>query len=186
MKIIETSLPGVVIIEPAVFVDERGSFMETWHQDRYSDAGLPSRFVQDNMSISKKGVLRGLHYQQPHAQGKLVSVLQGEVFDVAVDVRLGSPSFGRWLGVTLSSENSRQLYVPEGFAHGFLVLSKSAVFHYKCTDYYNPQAERGIIWNDPDINIKWPDVKPILSKKDLYSPRLKDVETSKLPEYGGG
>jgi dTDP-4-dehydrorhamnose 3,5-epimerase len=186
MKIIETSLPGVVIIEPAVFYDARGSFMETWHQERYSDVGLPLRFVQDNISISKLGVLRGLHYQQPHAQGKLVSVLCGEVFDVTVDIRLGSPSFGRWLGVTLSSENRRQLYVPEGFAHGFLVLSKSAVFQYKCTDYYNPQAERGIIWNDPDINIEWPEGVPILSEKDLSNPMLKDIKPDELPEYGGG
>lgn len=182
MKIIETSLHGIVIIEPAIFCDTRGSFMETWHQNRYSDIGLPSRFVQDNISISKMGVLRGLHYQQPHAQGKLVNVLQGEVFDVAVDIRLGSPCFGRWLGVTLSSENRRQLYVPEGFAHGFLVLSESAVFQYKCTDYYNPQAERGIIWNDPDINIEWPDVIPILSEKDLSSPKLKDLKPGEFPE----
>jgi dTDP-4-dehydrorhamnose 3,5-epimerase len=185
MKIIKTRLPGVVIIEPALFCDARGSFIETWRQDRYSDAGMPSRFVQDNMSISKKGVLRGLHYQQPHAQGKLVSVLCGEVFDATVDIRLGSPSFGRWLGVTLSSENRRQLYIPEGYAHGFLTLSESAVFYYKCTDYYNPKDEKGIVWNDPDINIDWPNTIPILSKKDLSNSRLKDVESSKLPEYGG-
>lgn len=186
MKVIETGLPGVVIIEPDVFCDGRGSFMETWNQARYANAGLPSRFVQDNLSVSKKGVLRGLHFQNSYAQGKLVSVLQGEVFDVAVDIKLNSPSFGHWIGVTLSSENMRQLYVPEGFAHGFQVVSETVIFYYKCTEYYNPRAERGIIWSDPDIGVKWPSVVPILSEKDLSNPRLKELSADEFPKYGGG
>ncbi|MFX4261830.1 dTDP-4-dehydrorhamnose 3,5-epimerase [Pelotomaculum propionicicum] len=185
MKVIETGLPGVVIIEPEVYYDHRGLFLETWNQDRYTATGLPSCFVQDNLSISKKRVLRGMHFQHPHSQGKLVSVLQGEVFDVAVDIRLGSPTFSRWVGVTLSHENMRQLYIPEGYAHGFLALSEYAVFHYKCTDYYNPKAEKGIIWSDPDINIDWPEGVPVLSEKDLANPRLKDMKHHVLPVYDG-
>lgn len=175
MKVLETKLPGVLIIEPDVHGDARGFFMETWQQKRYAEYGLPANFVQDNLSLSHKGVLRGLHYQDPNPQGKLVYVLQGEVFDVAVDIRRDSPTFGQWVGVTLSSENKRQLYIPEGFAHGFCVTSETALFAYKCTDYYNPQAEHGIIWNDPDIGIEWPVKKPVLSEKDRQNMRLKDI-----------
>ncbi|MEW6663478.1 MAG: dTDP-4-dehydrorhamnose 3,5-epimerase [Bacillota bacterium] len=185
MKVIETGLPGVVIIEPRVLGDARGFFMETWQQARYAAAGLPEVFVQDNLSFSSHGTLRGLHYQHPYPQGKLVSVLQGEVFDVAVDIRVGSPTYGLWVGVTLSAENKRQLYIPPGFAHGFCVKSESALFAYKCTEFYHPEAEGGIIWNDPDIGIEWPVKAPLLSGKDGVYPRLREVPREKLPIYGG-
>jgi len=185
MKVSATRLPGVLLIEPAVYGDARGFFMETWHRDRYAAAGLPASFVQDNLSFSRKGTLRGLHFQHPHAQGKLVFVLQGEVFDVAVDIRNGSPTFGRWVGVTLSADNRRQLYIPEGFAHGFCVTGETALFTYKCTDFYNPQAESGIAWDDPDIGIAWPDGNPILSEKDRNYPGLKDLLPARLPRYAG-
>jgi len=184
LNVIETKLPGVMIIEPRVFSDDRGFFMETWQRERYSKYGIPATFVQDNLSYSQKGVLRGLHYQHPNAQGKLVYVLQGEVFDVAVDIRVGSPTFGQWVGVTLSAGNKRQLYIPEGFAHGFCVLSATALFAYKCTDFYNPRAEGGIAWNDPDIAIDWPVEKPVLSPKDNVYPKLKDISRQRLPRYG--
>lgn len=169
MKVIETDIPDVKIIEPAVFGDERGFFMETWNQKRFEElvTGKPTQFVQDNHSKSKKGILRGLHYQTENTQGKLVRVVSGEVFDVAVDIRKDSPTFGKWVGVYLSAENKRQLWVPEGFAHGFYVTSDEAEFVYKCTDYYNPKFETSIIWNDPTLNIKWPlEAMPILSQKD--------------------
>jgi dTDP-4-dehydrorhamnose 3,5-epimerase len=166
MNVIETDLPGVLIIEPKVFGDDRGFFMETWNKERYAEAGIPTEFVQDNISFSKKGVLRGLHFQNPNPQGKLVSVLQGEVFDVAVDIRRDSPTFGKWVGVNLSFENKRQLYVPEGFAHGFCVTSETALFSYKCTDWYNSEAEKTLLWNDLGLGIKWPLEKPRLSEKD--------------------
>jgi dTDP-4-dehydrorhamnose 3,5-epimerase len=185
MNVIETRLPGVMIIEPKVFGDTRGYFMETWNQACYAQAGLTSNFVQDNLSFSGRGVLRGLHFQNPNAQGKLVYVLQGEVFDVAVDIRVGSPTFGLWVGVTLSSENKRQLYIPEGFAHGFCVNSETAMFTYKCTDFYNARAEGGVIWNDPDIGIDWPNSMPILSEKDSVYTKLKDIPLKQLPIYGG-
>jgi dTDP-4-dehydrorhamnose 3,5-epimerase len=175
MNIIETKLQGVVIIEPKVFGDNRGFFMETWNKEKYEEAGLPYHFVQDNLSFSTKGVLRGLHFQNPNPQGKLVYVLQGEVFDVAVDIRAGSLTFGQWEGVILSNENKKQFYVPEGFAHGFCVLSETALFAYKCTDKYNPQAEIGIMWNDPDIGIQWPMTEPVLSAKDKENVRLRDI-----------
>ena len=175
MKITETKLAGVMIMEPKVFGDARGFFMETWSQDRYTKAGLPMCFVQDNLSFSTRGVLRGLHFQHPNPQGKLVYVLQGEVFDVAVDIREDSVTFGQWVSVLLSSDNKRQLYIPGGFAHGFCVTSETALFAYKCTDFYNPQAEKGIIWNDPDIGIEWSVATPILSEKDWAYPRLKDI-----------
>lgn len=183
MKTIETNLPGVLIIEPRVFGDSRGFFFETWQQQRYEAAGIIAEFVQDNLSFSTKGVLRGLHYQQPHAQGKLVSVIQGEVFDVAVDIRIGSPTFGQWTGVMLSGDNHRQLWIPEGFAHGFCVLSDTAYFTYKCTDIYTLSAEGGIIWNDSDIGIDWPIKEVSLSDKDKIYPRLKDVSPDRLPKY---
>ncbi|MBS3968002.1 MAG: dTDP-4-dehydrorhamnose 3,5-epimerase [Truepera sp.] len=185
MKVRPTELPEVLLLEPSVFSDDRGFFLETWHQQRYAAAGLPTLFVQDNLSFSRKGTLRGLHFQHPHGQGKLVFVLQGEVFDVAVDIRGGSPTFGRWVGVTLSADNKRQLYIPEGFAHGFCVTSESALFAYKCTDFYNPQAEAGIAWDDPDLAIAWPSGNPLLSAKDRSYPRLKELPAERLPRYEG-
>ena len=181
----ETDLPGVLVVEPDVFGDERGFFLETWNRARYEEAGLPGDFVQDNLSFSSRGVLRGLHFQNPHPQGKLVYVLQGEVFDVAVDIRVGSPTFGRWTGVSLSSENKRQLWVPEGFAHGFVVTSETALFSYKCTDLYHREAEASVLWNDPDIGIEWPVKEPTLSTKDLAAPTLKESPADGLPKYAG-
>ncbi|OBU42444.1 dTDP-4-dehydrorhamnose 3,5-epimerase [Photobacterium damselae] len=178
MNVIETDIPDVKIIEPAVFGDERGFFMETWNQKKFEElvTGKPTQFVQDNHSKSKKGILRGLHYQTENTQGKLVRVVSGEVFDVAVDIRKNSPTFGKWVGVYLSAENKRQLWVPEGFAHGFYVTSEEAEFVYKCTDYYNPLAEHSILWDDPELNIKWPlSVKPILSDKDSKASFLSDA-----------
>ena len=170
MKVLKLEISGLLIIEPDVFGDQRGFFMETWNAKRYKDAGLEVDFLQDNLSYSGYGVLRGLHYQQPLAQGKLVYVIQGAVYDVAVDIRVGSPSFGQWHGVELSAENKRQFYIPEGFAHGFCVLSETALFAYKCTDFYSPQTEGGIAWNDPDLGIDWPIKEPVLSDKDTKYP----------------
>lgn len=185
MKVIETELPGVLIIEPRVFGDQRGFFLETYHQARYQEAGLPPCFVQDNHSRSRKGVLRGLHYQLVQPQGKLVGVTRGQVFDVAVDIRRGSPTFGRWVGCILDDCSLRQFYVPPGFAHGFCVLSEEADFVYKCTDYYHPPSERGIAWDDPDIGIEWPPVDAILSEKDTRNPRLAEQADENLPVYEG-
>jgi dTDP-4-dehydrorhamnose 3,5-epimerase len=170
MNVIETALPGVLYIEPRRFQDERGYFFETFRRDRYESLGLSGEFVQDNVSYSERGVLRGLHFQNPRPQGKLISVLQGEVFDVAVDVRIGSPSFLKWVGMTLSSDNGRQLMIPEGFAHGFVVTSDSAIVLYKCTDYYQPDCESSLAWNDPAIGINWPIESPVLSAKDRDAP----------------
>lgn len=178
MKIIETEIPDVKIIEPAVFGDERGFFMETWQQKKFEELVCPRTFVQDNHSKSIKGILRGLHYQTVNTQGKLVRVVAGEVYDVAVDMRKSSPYFGKWVGVYLSAENKRQLWVPEGFAHGFYVTSDSAEFVYKCTDYYNPQHEHSILWSDKDINIDWPikdGEQPSLSNKDKDGSLFKDA-----------
>jgi dTDP-4-dehydrorhamnose 3,5-epimerase len=184
LKIIETKIPGAIILEPKVFGDERGFFMETWNQARYEEAGLLARFVQDNLSFSQRGVLRGLHFQNPDQQGKLVQVLQGEVFDVAVDIRVGSPTFGEWEAVLLSSENKRQFYVPEGCAHGFLVTGEQALFSYKCTAKYNPSAEGYVLWNDPEIGIEWPtEASPTLSGKDQAAPPLSEVSAELLPQY---
>ena len=183
MNVLETNLPGVLVFEPKVFGDERGFFMETWRADRYEEAGLPACFVQDNLSFSRRGVLRGLHFQNPDQQGKLVYVLQGEVYDVAVDIRVGSPTFGEWTAITLSSENKRQLYVPEGFAHGFLVTSSTALFAYKCTARYNAQAEASVLWNDPQIGIEWPVERPVLSEKDRAAPPLAQMPVEQLPRY---
>jgi len=184
MNVIETTLPGVLILEPRVFRDDRGYFLETWNQARCAGQGLPERFVQDNLSSSTKGVLRGLHYQNPNGQGKLVSVPSGEVFDVAVDVRTDSPSFGEWVGVNLSDTNNRSLYIPPGFAHGFVVLSDLAIFSYKCTEYYAPACEASLLWDDADLGIDWPVNTPILSSKDLAAPRLSDVPRDRLPTCG--
>jgi len=186
MKVEETSLPGVLLVEPRVCGDERGYFLETFQADRYRAAGIVGPFVQDNLSFSRGPVLRGLHFQHPHAQGKLVYVLMGEVFDVAVDVRVGSPTYGRWTGARLSDENKRQLYVPTGFAHGFCVLSETALFAYKCTDVYAPEAEITIRWDDPDIGIAWPVADPILSARDATAPRLRDIGRERLPPFVGG
>lgn len=183
MNIIQTELPGVLIIEPRVFGDERGYFMETWQQQRYAEAGMPERFVQDNISFSRQGILRGLHYQHPQGQGKLVYVLQGEVFDVAVDVRAGSPHFGRWAGTILSAENKRQFYIPPGFAHGFCVTSETALFAYKCTEFYNPPAEGCVRWDDPEVGITWPITSPTLSGKDSTAPLLKEIPLERLPVW---
>ncbi|SHJ52849.1 dTDP-4-dehydrorhamnose 3,5-epimerase [Propionispora hippei] len=183
MKVIETKLSDVLIIEPKVFGDSRGFFQETWQKVRYEEIGITEPFVQDNLSFSTRGVLRGLHYQNPNGQGKLVSVIQGEVYDVAVDIRVGSPTFGQWEGVHLSGENHRQLWVPPGFAHGFCVLSETVYFMYKCTDIYNPATEGGILWNDPDIGIEWPLQEVILSEKDKVYPLLRDVAIERLPVY---
>ena len=184
MNIVETDVPGVLIVEPAVHGDERGWFLETWQANRYAEGGIKGDFVQDNMARSRHGILRGLHLQHPHAQGKLVQVVMGEVFDVAVDVRRGSPHFGKWVGVLLSGESHRQLWVPPGFAHGYLVTSNEAVFSYKCTDYYHPETDLSIRWDDPDIGIDWPIVgPPVLSEKDATALLLKDVAPDRLPEY---
>jgi dTDP-4-dehydrorhamnose 3,5-epimerase len=176
-----TVLPGVRLIETRVFLDERGHFLEVWREDRYAAAGVEGPFVQDNASFSRRGVLRGLHYQHPCAQGKLVSVAAGEVFDVAVDVRRGSPHFGRWVGFVLSGENGRQLWIPPGFAHGYLTTSEWAVFTYKCTEYYDAGADRSVAWNDPDIGVEWPLGNPLLSPKDAAAPKLADLPRDQLP-----
>jgi dTDP-4-dehydrorhamnose 3,5-epimerase len=180
MKVIDTRIPDVKIIEPSVFGDERGFFMETWNQAKFEElvTGKPTPFVQDNHSKSKKGILRGLHYQTENTQGKLVRVVLGEVFDVAVDIRKDSPTFGQWVGEYLSAENKRQLWVPEGFAHGFYVTSDEAEFIYKCTDYYNPKAEVSIKWNDDTLLIDWPNAnEPLLSEKDIQGKNFT-LETS--------
>jgi len=177
VNIVQTSLQDCVIIEPEVFGDERGFFLETFHTSRYADlARISLPFVQDNYSRSLKGVLRGLHFQKTKPQGKLISVVRGEVYDVAVDIRKGSSAFGQWVGVILSEENKKQLWVPPGFAHGFVVLSEIADFEYKCTDYYDPSDEGSILWNDPDLAIVWPVENPILSDKDLNANKLADLE----------
>jgi len=185
LKFTESDLSGVLIIEPVVFNDDRGYFLETYHYDKYSDESLDLSFVQDNHSHSIKGTLRGLHYQLKKAQGKLLYVIKGEIFDVAVDIRRGSPNFGKWIGVILSSKNKRQLYVPPGFAHGFCVLSEEADVIYKCTDFYVPEDEYGIIWNDEEIGIKWPISNPTLSGKDCIFSRLKDIPEEHLPVFNG-
>lgn len=182
MKATGTVLPGVTRIEPRVFGDERGLFYESWSAARYAEAGVSGPFVQDNVSKSVRGTLRGLHLQHPHGQGKLVYVLVGEVFDVAVDVRVGSPNFGRWSGVLLSESNHWQLYVPAGFAHGFCVVSDTALFAYKCTEHYRPETEITVAWNDPDIGIRWPITAPILNDKDRAAQRLTALRDT-LPRY---
>lgn len=183
MKVRETDLPGVRIVEPAVFGDARGYFLEVFQAARYAAAGMPEVFPQDNLSCSQQGVLRGLHLQHPNGQGKLVSVLQGEVFDVAVDLRRGSPRFGRWVGVRLSGETKQQLFIPEGFAHGFCVLSATALFAYKCTALYDPASELSLRWSDPAIGITWPIAEPRLSQRDAAAPLLAEIPEERLPTY---
>ncbi len=182
MKIRPGDLTGLLIIEPNVFKDQRGFFLETWHWQRYRENGLEMNFVQDNLSFSSRGTLRGLHYQIPKSQGKLISVLQGEVFDVAVDLRRGSPTFGKWHGITLSGENKLQFFIPPGFGHGFLVTSDTAFFQYKCTDYYFPKDEVTLRWNDPDLAISWPIEAPILSARDANAPCLRSLAPELLFE----
>jgi dTDP-4-dehydrorhamnose 3,5-epimerase len=180
-KFTKTSIEGIIIIEPTVFGDDRGYFMETYHQEEFKDFGLDLNFVQDNQSKSTKGVLRGLHFQYKNPQGKLVRVIKGEVFDVAVDLRKDSPTYGKWEGVRLSEKNKKQFYIPEGFAHGFLVLSDEAEFTYKCTDFYDAEDEGGILWNDPEIGIDWPlsNIDEVsLSEKDKMWKTLKDTQTN--------
>jgi len=183
MKVIETPLPGVLLIEMVRHGDDRGYFMETWQEKRYAEVGISGPFVQDNLSFSRRGVLRGLHFQNPNPQGKLVSVLAGEVFDVAVDIRRGSPTFGQWVGYFLSERNRRQLWVPPGFAHGFCVTSESALFSYKCTEFYNPRNEGTIRWDDSCIGIDWPWKEVNLSKKDAEAPTLEEIDHDRLPVW---
>jgi dTDP-4-dehydrorhamnose 3,5-epimerase len=183
MKVISTDLTGVVIIEPKVFGDSRGFFMEMFNEARYQEMGILPKFVQDNLSSSAKNVVRGLHYQLKNPQAKLVSVIKGGVMDVVVDIRLGSPQFGRSIIIELSEENKRQVYIPPGFAHGFCTITDEVIFHYKCSDYYHPEDEYGILWNDVDLNIPWPLVQAVVSEKDLRHPAFKDIPIANLPEY---
>lgn len=183
MKVTPAPIEGLLVIEPQAFGDHRGFFLESYQKQRYSQAGIGLDFVQDNVSFSQRNTLRGLHYQYPRGQDKLVQVLQGEVFDVAVDIRRGSPTWGKWHGVNLSAENKRQLFVPQGFAHGFCVLSDTALFMYKCTDYYVPEDEGGIFWDDPELAIEWPVTAPILSDRDQTFSPLREIATDRLPSY---
>jgi dTDP-4-dehydrorhamnose 3,5-epimerase len=182
MKSTETELPGVLLIEPDVYRDGRGFFLETYQHDRYVAGGVPGSFVQDNHSHSVYGTLRGLHAQRRRPQGKLVRAVVGEMFDVAVDIRRGSPTFGRWVGVVLSGENFRQIYIPPGYAHGFCVLSERVHVEYKCTDYYDPGHELALSWRDPEVGIRWPVAEPVLSPRDAAAPTLREAWDT-LPEY---
>lgn len=181
-----TQLPGVKVFTPQVYRDARGFFMELFHARSYREFGVARPFVQDNLSHSCRGALRGLHYQLHHPQAKLVTVLRGEVFDVAVDIRRGSPSFGQWTGVLLSEENRRQLLIPEGFAHGFCVLSEEADVFYKCTDFFMPEDDRGVLWSDPELAVAWPIADPVISEKDRRHPTLAGIPEDQLPRYAAG
>lgn len=183
MIVTPSLLPEVLLLEPRVFPDSRGYFFESWQRDRYADAGVEPAFVQDNISRSSQGTLRGLHFQEPFAQGKLITVLSGRIFDVAVDVRRGSPRFAQWVGMVLDAEKPCQVWIPPGFAHGFCVLSETADFMYKCTEFYRPDSERSLRWNDPSIGIDWPVSAPLLSAKDAAAPLLPDAPV--LPVYTG-
>ena len=182
MRVTQIEIPGVLLLEPSVISDHRGWFMETYQEQRYSDSGITVHFVQDNCSRSVRNTVRGLHFQEPHAQGKLVMALEGTVYDVVVDIRKGSPTFGKWYGIELSAKNLHQMYIPPGCAHGFCVTSETATFLYKCTAYYSPRDERGILWNDPALGIHWPTSDPILSPKDQAYPTLKEMDME-LPFY---
>jgi dTDP-4-dehydrorhamnose 3,5-epimerase len=184
MRVLSTALPGVIVIEPVVHLDGRGFFLETYHAERYREHGIDGPFVQDNHSQSTAGTLRGLHLQIRRPQGKLIRVIEGEIFDVAVDVRRGSPAFGRWVGVTLSAGNFKQCYVPQGFAHGFCVVSPTAQVEYKCTDLYDPSGEIGVAWNDPTLAITWPTDRPLISARDSKNPCLADL-FDQLPVWHG-
>ncbi|MEO8460147.1 MAG: dTDP-4-dehydrorhamnose 3,5-epimerase [Dokdonella sp.] len=183
MKLIKTELPGCVVIEPAVHGDARGFFYESYNAQRFAEHGLDLKFVQTNVSRSVRNVLRGLHYQWPNPQGKLVSVLEGEVYDVAVDIRVGSPTFGRWAAAILTADNKRHFWIPEGFAHGFAVLSDNATFVYQCTAFYDRAADASVRWNDGKIAVDWPISAPLLSDKDAGAPFLADVSPACLPVY---
>jgi dTDP-4-dehydrorhamnose 3,5-epimerase len=183
MNIVTSDIPGVVIVEPRVFPDPRGYFFESYRESDYAEAGIGPHFVQDNISRSQRNVLRGLHIQEPNGQGKLVQVLSGAIFDVGLDVRRGSPWFGRHVGVELSQDNKRQFYIPPGFAHGFCVLSDDVLVQYKCTTYYSPKDEFSVLWSDPDLGIAWPVREPVLSPKDSGGRRLRDIEPLRLPAY---
>ena len=183
MKFLPTAVPGCLLIEPAVFGDARGAFFENWNAKKFADAGIDAQFVQANVSTSERGVLRGLHYQWPNPQGKLVQVLEGEVYDVAVDIRRGSPTFGRSAAAILSAENKRQFWVPEGFAHGFVVLSERATFSYLCTALYDRESDASIRWNDGQLAVDWPVSEPSLSDKDARAPFLADIAAERLPVY---
>ncbi|MFP7722009.1 dTDP-4-dehydrorhamnose 3,5-epimerase [Lysobacter sp. A3-1-A15] len=183
MKVIETDLPGCLVVEPRVFADDRGFFFESFNLDRLDAHGLAPRFVQGNVSSSAQGVLRGLHYQWPHPQGKYVSVIEGEVWDVAVDIRRGSPTFGQWTAVVLSAGNRRHFWIPEGFAHGFVALSERALFTYLCTATYDPAADASIRWDDPELAIDWPVSDPTLSPKDAGAPLLASIDPERLPVF---
>jgi dTDP-4-dehydrorhamnose 3,5-epimerase len=185
MRVISTDLPEVYVIEPSVFRDHRGYFVEAYHARRYSEHGFTQSFVQDNVSFSTRGVLRGLHYQLGRPQAKLVMALAGEVYDVAVDIRRGSPTFGRWAGTILTSQNQRQIFIPQGFAHGYHVISETAVVLYKCSDFHEPKEERGIRWDDPALKIGWGVDAPVLSEKDLRHPTLDEMSPEDLPRFGG-
>lgn len=185
MKVVETGLPGCLVVEPRQLSDGRGWFMEGWHRERYAEHGIGPDFVQSNLSHSAQGVLRGLHYQWPDPQGKLVSVLDGEVYDVTVDIRRGSPHYGRWTAAILSAGNRRQFWIPPGFAHGFIVLSESALVSYLCTNVYNPAADAALAWDDPDLAIDWPVARPRLSDKDAVAPRLRDISPERAPVLSG-
>ncbi len=180
MKVVTCEIAGLLVIEPNVFGDARGFFLESWNAKRYREAGIEADFVQDNVSFSRQGTLRGMHFQNPKAQGKLLQVLQGEVFDVAVDIRRGSKTFGKWHGLVLSGENKRQFFIPPGFAHGFYVVSETALFQYKCTDIYSPQDEMALRWDDPAIGIQWPSKTPLVSERDSKALLLKDIPPDRL------
>ena len=180
MKVTTCEISGLLILEPKVFTDNRGFFLEIFNQTRYREAGLRADFVQDNLSFSGRGTLRGLHFQNPNSQGKLLQVLQGEVFDVAVDIRRSSPTFGQWHALVLSGQNKQQFYIPHGFAHGFVVLSEAALFHYKCTKFYSPRDELSLRWDDPDIGIEWPVKAPVVSEKDGKGLRLREIPLERL------
>ena len=182
MRFLPTELPDVILVEPEVYRDQRGFFLETYHARKFEVGGIPATFVQDNHSQSARGAIRGLHAQRQYPQGKLMRVFEGEIFDVAVDIRRGSPTFKQWVGIILSAENFRQLYIPPGFAHGFAVLTERAQIVYKCTDFYDAADEISLAWNDPDIGIEWPIDTPLLSEKDSVAPLLHDIEDS-LPRF---
>jgi dTDP-4-dehydrorhamnose 3,5-epimerase len=183
VRVTALAIPDVLLVEPTVFSDTRGYFIEVYQAERYAAAGVAEPFVQDNLSSSRRGVLRGLHFQEPNAQGKLVQALRGTIWDVAVDVRMGSPTFGRWVAETLSAKAARQLWVPPGFAHGFVVLSEEALVSYKCTAMYRPEAERALRWNDPAVGVAWPCDQPVLSPRDAVAPLLADLTPAVLPRY---
>ncbi len=187
MRFVPTAIPGVIVVEPRVRRDDRGYFLEAYHREKYAEGGIDAVFVQDNHSCSTKGTLRGLHAQLRHPQGKLVRVIEGEIYDVALDIRRGSPHFGKWVGARLSAEDFQHIYIPPGFAHGFLVTSEAAQVQYKCTDFYDPSSEISVLWNDPDLKIAWPLGEigtPLLSKKDSEAKPLREL-TDVLPWYGG-